>query len=334
MRSAGPVAGALLGIAALASPLMGCGSSGAPGAKNKAMGTIRMTLTAQTNGTTYRLRNAIFDISGVVSLSLDSETNPNASVLSATLPAGNYSIYLQDGWFLERLDGTTFVVVDATLVSPNPTSFAIVTATTTNVLYQFATNGTIVSIGSGTLDVSIDVTAPSCTNCTGAICGGACVDLSATLLDNVTTALPTAACVPTTTISGLITFTLCGNQTCGGETGCPATATWGSLTLSTATDQLSGSVDISSTIDLEDSLGGSCTANVLVSGTFVASVAFVCAEGSESLAVTSVTPTITAVSVNGCGAVQLLSDFFISYAESLVEQYVNSAVTAATATCP
>ncbi len=80
------------------------------------------------------------------------------TTLTATLPTGDYSINLEPGWSLERLDSGNFDVVDATLTSANPRPFQILGGGTTNVAYQFSTSGTLVTIGTGTLDVSIQVT--------------------------------------------------------------------------------------------------------------------------------------------------------------------------------
>lgn len=145
----------LLTMALLASPLSGCGG---PRNGTQKTGTLRMALTGQSNGITYRLRSATFDIAGPNTTTLDSETNPDATVLTATLATGGYSITLHDGWYLERLDGASFVQVQATLLSPSIQPFTIVASQTTTVTYRFSTDGTIVEIGNGTLDVVIDVT--------------------------------------------------------------------------------------------------------------------------------------------------------------------------------
>jgi hypothetical protein len=117
-----------------------------------------MQLTGQTNGNTYRLRNARFDVTGPQNITLDSETDLTLTTLTATLSTGDYTINLEPGWSLERLDAGNFDVVDATLTSANPRPFQILGGGTTNVAYQFSTSGMLVTIGTGTLDVSIEVT--------------------------------------------------------------------------------------------------------------------------------------------------------------------------------
>lgn len=122
------------------------------------VGTLALSLTGQTNGTTYRLRNAIFDITGPTNVSLSSETDPNAAILAATLSTGGYSINLESGWSLEKVTPMGAQTVNASLVSANPTSFMIGSGATASVVFQFSTDGTIVQIGTGRVEVSISVT--------------------------------------------------------------------------------------------------------------------------------------------------------------------------------
>jgi len=121
-----------------------------------------MELVTSTGGTTYRLHGATFQVSGPQHATLSSDTNPETSVLTASLAVGGYSVDLQDGWDLERQDGDHFVTVQATLLSSNPETFQIAAGGVTNLVYQFLTIGTVVTIGTGTLDISLQVitTAP------------------------------------------------------------------------------------------------------------------------------------------------------------------------------
>ena len=142
---------------ALAASVVGCSSS-ADVSSEAQLGTVSMQLTGQTNGNSYRLRNARFDVAGPTQTVLDSETDLTLTTLNATLPTGDYTITLEPGWSLEKLAGGTFQVVDAALTSPNPKSFQILGGGTSNVAYQFSTNGTLVTIGTGQLSLSIGVT--------------------------------------------------------------------------------------------------------------------------------------------------------------------------------
>jgi hypothetical protein len=147
----------LLGALVLAVSVAGCSSSGDSNTESQ-LGKVSMQLTGQTNGNTYRLRNARFDVTGPTNTVLDSEADLTLATLNATLSTGAYSINLEPGWSLERNDAGTFNVVDAMLTSMNPRAFQILGGSTTNIAYQFSTNGTLVTIGTGDLSVSIDVT--------------------------------------------------------------------------------------------------------------------------------------------------------------------------------
>lgn len=121
-------------------------------------GRVSMALTAVSAGTTYRLADASFVIEGPTSTVLTSAEDPSVTVLTTELATGNYLSTLQGGWELERFNGVAFVPVQATLVSANPANFTIADGEVTNLVYQFNTDGTIVTIGTGWLSVSIQVT--------------------------------------------------------------------------------------------------------------------------------------------------------------------------------
>ena len=98
------------------------------------------------------------EITGTSSVTLHSEDDPDAESLRQDLPAGEYEILLEDGWFLERqAEDGTFVPVEAVLMSANPAPFEIVAQETTNVQLRFQAGDEIVDLGDGTLEVSIVV---------------------------------------------------------------------------------------------------------------------------------------------------------------------------------
>src|SRR5262249_49773628 len=118
----------LLGLAASAA-VLGCAlepgsdteTTTSDGSRNTGTGRLELQGPAA-NGTVYRLRQATFTISTTPPTTLSSDANPaNATALTATLPAGSYSVSLQNGWVLDRVNaqGTTQPVV-ANLVSANP----------------------------------------------------------------------------------------------------------------------------------------------------------------------------------------------------------------------
>ena len=130
-------------------------SCSAPKSADYAQGTLSMQLSTDVNGVTYRLREALFDLSGPESLTLSSGDNP---AIEQLLSEGDYSVNLSDGWRLEREFESGFQAVAAELVSPNPAHFTVVAGQTTDVAYVFETDGTIVSLGEGTLNLRIQVT--------------------------------------------------------------------------------------------------------------------------------------------------------------------------------
>jgi hypothetical protein len=129
-------------------------SCSAPKNAGYAEGTLSMLLRTEVNGVTYRLRDALFELSGPDSLTLSSGDSPSIEQL---LSAGDYSVNLSDGWRLEREFPAGFQTVAAELVSPNPAAFTVVAGQTTDVTYAFETDGTIVSMGEGSLNLRIQV---------------------------------------------------------------------------------------------------------------------------------------------------------------------------------
>lgn len=144
-------------VVSAALALATCDSSKQPPGAGGHLGSVQIALVTTTNGHTYHLRNASFDVNGPTHVTLSSETDPNATDLTTNVSAGSYVVTLADGWQLEREDPTGPVPVEATLVSPNPTASLTVTAAhTTSVVFQFSTDGLPITFG--TIDISIQVT--------------------------------------------------------------------------------------------------------------------------------------------------------------------------------
>jgi hypothetical protein len=124
-------------------------------------GRLTVGLAAEVDGVSYRLRDAQFDIVGPATLSIDTEDDPDATSVQRVLASGGYTLTLRDGWRLERRlsPELPFETVDATLVSPNPTSFGIAEDETANVAYVFSADGATVPIGRGNLNLTIQVAA-------------------------------------------------------------------------------------------------------------------------------------------------------------------------------
>jgi hypothetical protein len=141
----------LLGLGFAATNLAtACSSDG--GAKED-HGTLSLPLSTQgPSGTTYRLRDATFQItneyyyyeaeggaggSGPSVTTVSSETDPDAGVISVSLERGYYYVRLLPGWRMEQVEGGVATDVQATLLS-GETQWAYVGAHSTSwVEYQF-----------------------------------------------------------------------------------------------------------------------------------------------------------------------------------------------------
>ena len=140
--------------------LGGCGAGPASGKQSTeaaGSGTLRLALTGGSSGQQYRLRNARFTIDGPVHVVLDSESKPDAGALSTELAVGDYQVKVGGEWFLERLDAGGPVAVQATLSSANPATVHIGLDAVTALPFRFVTDRAEVSLGSGTLEISADV---------------------------------------------------------------------------------------------------------------------------------------------------------------------------------
>lgn len=149
-----------------------CGSGG----RATDAGTLSMNLVAHVNGSTYRLRDAVFAVSGPEALELSTEGSPGDldegettgdgsgcsgaacdDALTASLLVGDYQILLREGWRLERDSGAGFDAVASRLASANPAGFAISEGTTTSVVFSFEADGRVIPFDRGTLEVTIEV---------------------------------------------------------------------------------------------------------------------------------------------------------------------------------
>jgi hypothetical protein len=144
-------------IFALPSLMAGCSSKVPAEAESSTSGTVSLPLTASSNGHTYRLSNTYVYITGPQPTYLLSSNNPDEKVLTTSLQSGSYVAYLY-GWTLEQDNGHgSFLPVQASLVSSYAVPFTIFNGTSSTVSYQFSTDGVIVVVGSGKLNVAVNV---------------------------------------------------------------------------------------------------------------------------------------------------------------------------------
>ena len=133
------------------------------------LGTLHLPLVTPMQGS-FRLRNATFAIksqSGTPVVTLDSESDPDAPALSASLTQGSYTARLQNGWALNSVaaDGTESPVA-AALITQNPQNFKIKATVDTALSFTFVTVNGTVTIGNGMVDITVDVSSkPTLTGC-------------------------------------------------------------------------------------------------------------------------------------------------------------------------
>jgi hypothetical protein len=161
--------GAALGAA-------GCAAEPATLASEQDRGTLVLPLLTPTRGA-FRLGSAHFvvtDQQGAQAAALDSDADPAAQALTASLPQGRYSALLQDGWVLSSVaDDGSESTVRAALLSPNPQSFDIRPSVETDIAYTFATESGTITIGTGPVSITFDV-APNTGTSGCDLTGGGC----------------------------------------------------------------------------------------------------------------------------------------------------------------
>ncbi|WP_437670717.1 hypothetical protein [Sorangium sp. So ce131] len=124
------------------------------------VGRVSLPLVTSAGGD-FRLQGAVFSIhstNGVHAATLESDSDPYATALTASLFQGPYTVRLEDGWALARIeaDGTESPV-SAALVSQNPQSFEVGAAATTEISFTFTTGQGAITLGDGAVDIRFDV---------------------------------------------------------------------------------------------------------------------------------------------------------------------------------
>lgn len=134
-------------------------NDGAEGASE--FGTLSLPLATSVNGHAYRLSGTLL-VQGNAYAWV--ELGGDSDVLSVPLATGSYVAQLYP-WQLSRDDGNgTFVDVPAALVSAYQVPFQIFDGVNSTVTFTFETDGVLVRVGAGELDVRVDVQeiAPVC----------------------------------------------------------------------------------------------------------------------------------------------------------------------------
>jgi hypothetical protein len=138
--------------------LVGCGSAVPDDAAGSShTGRVELALRTDVGTAAYELRNATFDITGPIGMALSSEDAPDASVIEQPLPVGDYLVTLAPDWTLYLVDSGQSTEVEAALVTENPAVFSILADTVTQVAFGFEIAEGSVELGSGTVQIGIDV---------------------------------------------------------------------------------------------------------------------------------------------------------------------------------
>lgn len=123
-----------------------------------AIGTLRMPLSAtSTSGATYRLRNASIDLVGPQLATIATEDHLGETSVQLALATGLYDAVLAGAWTLEKEESGVFQPVSATLLSSNPQSFNILDGQNTLLEFVFQSDGDVIQIGEGTVEVVVRV---------------------------------------------------------------------------------------------------------------------------------------------------------------------------------
>jgi hypothetical protein len=128
-------------------------------------GTVAMNLVGQApSGNMYRLRTAIITVQGPASTTFwNTEDDLARTTLSENVVPGDYSVFLQEGWELEKLaPGLPPETVPAQLLSPNPQLFVVPDNARTVVALRFRVEEGEVDLDQG-YDIVLDVEEPSST---------------------------------------------------------------------------------------------------------------------------------------------------------------------------
>ena len=217
-RSVGRIATSVSSLGALAALLMNtlaCSQGTAAGGSDPGAGPtgrVSLPLVTHVGDSTYRLSGVYLQIWGPQFVALTSSDDPNETVLSASLPTGNYTASLYN-WQVQKDDGTgQFVAVQATLTSPAQVGFVVFNETVSTITYQFQTDGVPVQMGTGQVRVvaAVSVIPSTCTPFVGG-CGDGAWCPPAGLIGTP------LACVP-------VGPTAAG-QPCSGPTNCSANTT-------------------------------------------------------------------------------------------------------------
>jgi hypothetical protein len=127
-------------------------------------GVVQMALTAEgSDGAVYRLRNAVLHLEGPTTVAMDLDgAFGHAPVFEAEGPAGEYTVSLVEGWVMQRYDGESVEVIEARLVTANPTQLEVAGHATTHLTLLFETVDDEIEFATGDLEVWLAINHLDC----------------------------------------------------------------------------------------------------------------------------------------------------------------------------
>jgi hypothetical protein len=139
--------------------LGGCSADDSDAETAVASGSLELPLVSSAGGHTYRLNGGyLYVYSYDVGYSTYVDLGGDVPSVSVSLRTGHYRASLNNPG-LVRDDGTgNFLPVRADLVSSETVDFDIYDGTTSSIAFEFETDGALVRVGAGSLDVRVEVT--------------------------------------------------------------------------------------------------------------------------------------------------------------------------------
>lgn len=164
-----------LGLTACTTPAASTPSE-PPTQQPEELGTVSFTLTgAGSDGVQYRLRNADFRLVGYAD-SYDSdggtstqsqevistESDPDAAVITRRVIPGSYYVsLLGNRWYLEKVTADGAERVEQAILLSERNQYAYVwNGSTTEIVYRFGVDGTLIDFRNGDINIGIEIERP------------------------------------------------------------------------------------------------------------------------------------------------------------------------------
>ena len=139
--------------------LVGCATEG--NEEMTSYGTVSMALTStMEDGSAFRITSASLKLTGPQTAGIDlDEAYADDAMFEVIVAAGDYSVFLTDGWQLERRElGMAWEPINATLISANPQIVTVADGGVSTVSLHFTAGESEVALAFGGIEVEAKVT--------------------------------------------------------------------------------------------------------------------------------------------------------------------------------